>query len=124
MPPRPGGPHEAFAGCHRPRSDVSLRVGYVHRVFDHDDLELYDRRTPSRRFAGPTRLLTVQLGEELRDTPIVVTSVSPGYVKTELTGHKGFLTAEEGARLPVEHALLGADAVSGRFVEASGETPW
>ncbi|WAS90937.1 SDR family NAD(P)-dependent oxidoreductase [Nannocystis punicea] len=69
-------------------------------------------------------MLTVQLGEELRDTPIVVTSVSPGYVKTELTGHKGFLTAEEGARLPVEHALLGPDAVSGRFVEASGETPW
>jgi NAD(P)-dependent dehydrogenase (short-subunit alcohol dehydrogenase family) len=69
-------------------------------------------------------MLTVQLGEELRDTPIVVTSVSPGYVKTDLTGHNGFLTPEEGARLPVEHALRGPDAVSGRFVEASGETPW
>ncbi|MDC0719049.1 SDR family NAD(P)-dependent oxidoreductase [Nannocystis bainbridge] len=69
-------------------------------------------------------MLTVQLAEELRDTPIVVTSVSPGYVKTDLTGHQGFLTAEDGARLPVQHALRGADAVSGRFVEASGDTPW
>ncbi|WP_375429569.1 SDR family oxidoreductase [uncultured Sphingomonas sp.] len=69
-------------------------------------------------------MLTVQLSEELRDTPIVVNSVSPGYVKTDLTGHGGFLTPEEGARLPVEYALLGEDAVSGRFVEASGETPW
>jgi NAD(P)-dependent dehydrogenase (short-subunit alcohol dehydrogenase family) len=69
-------------------------------------------------------MLTVQLNEELRDTPIVVNSVSPGYVKTDLTGHSGFLTAEEGAKLPVEYALLGEDAVSGRFVEASGETPW
>ena len=69
-------------------------------------------------------MLTVQLNEELRDTQIVVNSVSPGYVKTDLTGHSGFLTAEEGARLPVKYALLGEDAVSGRFVEASGETPW
>ena len=69
-------------------------------------------------------MLTVQLAEELRDTPIVVNSVSPGYVKTDLTGHNGFITAEEGAKLPVEYALLGEDAVSGRFVEASGPTPW
>jgi NAD(P)-dependent dehydrogenase (short-subunit alcohol dehydrogenase family) len=69
-------------------------------------------------------MLTVQLSEELRGTKIVVSSVSPGYVKTDLTGHRGLLTAEEGARLPVKYALLGEDAVSGRFVEASGETPW
>lgn len=69
-------------------------------------------------------MLTVQLAEELRGTRIVVNSVSPGYVKTDLTGHTGFMTPEEGARLPVRYALLGEDAVSGRFVEASGETPW
>jgi NAD(P)-dependent dehydrogenase (short-subunit alcohol dehydrogenase family) len=69
-------------------------------------------------------MLTVQLAEELRDTAIVVNSVSPGYVKTDLTGHNGFMTPEEGARLPVEYALLGAGGVSGRFVEAGGQTPW
>ena len=69
-------------------------------------------------------MLTVQLAEELRDTPHVINSVSPGYVKTDLTGHNGFMTAEEGAKLPVEYALLGSDAVSGRFVEADGKTPW
>ena len=69
-------------------------------------------------------MLTVQLAEELRDTPHVVNSVSPGYVKTDLTGQNGFMTPEEGARLPVQYALLGDDAVSGRFVEAAGQTPW
>lgn len=69
-------------------------------------------------------MLTVQLAEELRDTPHVINSVSPGYVKTDLTGHSGFMTPKEGAKLPVQYALLGDDAVSGRFVEASGETPW
>ena len=68
-------------------------------------------------------MLTVQLAEELRGTPIVVNSVSPGFVKTDLTG-LGFMTPEEGARLPVEYALLGENAVSGRFVEPGGETPW
>lgn len=69
-------------------------------------------------------MLTVQLSEELRDTPIAVNSVSPGFVKTDLTGHGGVLTPEEGARLPVKFALLGDDAVSGRFVEEAGETLW
>ena len=69
-------------------------------------------------------MLTVQLAEELHGTPIVVNSVSPGFVKTDLNGHTGVMTPEEGAKLPVEYALLGEDAVSGRFVEASGVTPW
>lgn len=69
-------------------------------------------------------MLTVQLAEELRATAMAVNSVSPGYVKTDLTGNTGFMTPEEGAKLPVQYALLGEGAVSGRFVEASGETPW
>jgi NAD(P)-dependent dehydrogenase (short-subunit alcohol dehydrogenase family) len=69
-------------------------------------------------------MLTVQLAAELRGTSIVVNSVSPGYVQTDLTGHTGFMTAEEGARLPVQYALLSGEAVTGRFVEPDGETPW
>jgi len=68
-------------------------------------------------------MLTVQLSQELADTDVVVNSVSPGFVKTDLTG-LGFMTPEEGARLPVHYALMGSDAVSGRFVEPGGETAW
>lgn len=66
-------------------------------------------------------VLAVQLHEALRDTPIVVRSVGPGFVKTDLTGY-GTITPEEGARLPVRYALGGEE--SGRFVEPAGETPW
>ena len=69
-------------------------------------------------------MLTVPLAAELRDTSIVVNSVAPGYVKTDLTGGNGFMTPAEGARLPVEYALLGPDAVSGRFIEPQGNVPW
>jgi NAD(P)-dependent dehydrogenase (short-subunit alcohol dehydrogenase family) len=66
-------------------------------------------------------MLTVQLHEELRGTGIIVNSVSPGFVKTDLTGY-GTMTPEEGAKLPVRYALSGEE--SGRFVEPDGETPW
>ena len=66
-------------------------------------------------------MLTVQLHEELKETGIKVNSVSPGFVKTDLTGF-GEMTPEEGARLPVQYALGGED--SGRFVEPDGVTPW
>ena len=69
-------------------------------------------------------MLTVQLAAELRDTPIIVTSVSPGYVKTDLTGHAGFITAEEGARTPVKFALIGDEGVSGRAVGPDGAIAW
>ena len=81
----------------------------------------------SQRFIGynaskaALNMLTVQLQEELRDTPIVVNSVSPGFVRTDLTGY-GDMSPQGGARLPVRYALGGED--SGRFVEATGETPW
>lgn len=69
-------------------------------------------------------MLTVQLAAELKDTSIVVNAVAPGYVRTDLTGGNGFMTPAEGARLPVEYAVLGPDAVTGRFVEPQGNAPW
>jgi len=69
-------------------------------------------------------MLTVQLAAELKDSSIVVNSIAPGYVQTDLTGGNGFMSPSEGARLPVEYALLGSDAVSGRFVEPAGDAPW
>jgi NAD(P)-dependent dehydrogenase (short-subunit alcohol dehydrogenase family) len=69
-------------------------------------------------------MLTVQLSAELRGTSIVVNSVSPGYVKTDLTGHNGFMAPADGARMPVKYALLGDDTVSGQFVGPNGNTPW
>lgn len=66
-------------------------------------------------------MLTIQLSEELKGTGVVVNSVSPGFVKTDLTGH-GYMTPEEGARLPARNTLEGT--ASGGFFEPNGTTPW
>lgn len=49
---------------------------------------------------------------------IVVNSVHPGYVATDMTSHKGPLTIDEGAEAPVYLALLppGEQKVKGQYV--------
>ncbi len=66
-------------------------------------------------------MLTIELHEELKESGIVVNSVSPGFVRTDLTGY-GDMTPEEGARLPVHYAL--SATTSGTFVGPDGTTPW
>jgi NAD(P)-dependent dehydrogenase (short-subunit alcohol dehydrogenase family) len=69
-------------------------------------------------------MVTVQLAESLRDAGIAVNAACPGYVSTDLNGHTGYLTAQEGARTPVRLALLPDLQVTGKFISATGEAPW
>lgn len=73
--------------------------------------------------------VTVAYARELRDTGILVNAVSPGYVATDLNGFAGVLTPEQGARVPVRFATLGADGPTGVFVAEDGTptgrtVPW
>jgi NAD(P)-dependent dehydrogenase (short-subunit alcohol dehydrogenase family) len=69
-------------------------------------------------------MFTVNLAYELRDTNIKVNSACPGYVATDLTGHKGPLTVEEGAIEIVRLAQLPEDGPSGGFFRKEGSWPW
>lgn len=69
-------------------------------------------------------MLTVQLAEELRDTPIAVNAACPGYVSTDLNGHTGPLTPQQAAVTPVRLALLPDRQIHGQFVSAEGQVPW
>ena len=69
-------------------------------------------------------MLTVQLAWELRDTPIKVNTVNPGYTATDLNGNTGTQTVEEGAAETVRQSLVPDDAPSGGFYETGGVVPW
>lgn len=71
--------------------------------------------------------ITIELSKSLSATPIIVTSVCPGWVQTDLApgNHENApLTAEAAAEVVVSAALVSADANSGTFVDATGPVRW
>ncbi|WP_154795101.1 SDR family NAD(P)-dependent oxidoreductase [Occultella kanbiaonis] len=71
--------------------------------------------------------ITVELGKRLSATPVVVTSVCPGWVQTDLApgNHENApLTAAAAAEVVVTAALAPAGASSGTFVDAAGPVRW
>jgi NAD(P)-dependent dehydrogenase (short-subunit alcohol dehydrogenase family) len=86
--------------------------------------------SPWRSIFGPVypasktalNALTVAMAIELETEGIKVNAVSPGFTKTNLNGHTGTETLEEGAREAVRVALLGPDSPTGTFTRWEGET--
>lgn len=58
---------------------------------------------------------TVHLAHELRDTPIKVNSIHPGWVRSEMGGAEADMSLEEGARLSVRFATLPNDGPTGEY---------
>jgi NAD(P)-dependent dehydrogenase (short-subunit alcohol dehydrogenase family) len=68
--------------------------------------------------------MTVQFANELRDTPIKVNAICPGYCATDLNGHSGPRTAAQGAIAAIEYATIGADGPTGGYFDEDGPMPW
>ena len=68
--------------------------------------------------------ITVQYAKELAGTGILVNAGCPGYVATDLNGHSGTRTPEQGAAVFLELATLPDDGPSGTFSDETGPLPW
>ncbi|MBO0802763.1 MAG: SDR family oxidoreductase [Nocardiopsaceae bacterium] len=73
-------------------------------------------------------MLTVQYANAFRRDPglsrIRINAATPGYVATDMNGHRGTRTVEEGARIIVQLATLPADGPTGGFFNDQGTVPW
>jgi NAD(P)-dependent dehydrogenase (short-subunit alcohol dehydrogenase family) len=67
---------------------------------------------------------SIHLADELKDTPIKVNSVHPGWVKTEMGTDAAPMEIPDGAKTSVAAALLGPDGPSGHFIHLGQELPW
>ncbi|MFC9294408.1 SDR family oxidoreductase [Streptomyces sp. NPDC057011] len=67
---------------------------------------------------------TVHLAYELRDTPVKVNAVHPGYTKTGMNDGAGDLDVTDGARTSVAMALLDADGPTGTYTHSGETVPW
>ncbi|MFD3808185.1 SDR family oxidoreductase [Streptomyces sp. NPDC058611] len=67
---------------------------------------------------------TVHLAYELRDTPVKVNAVHPGYTKTDMNEGAGDLEVAEGAATSIAMALIGDDGPTGSYVHMGKVLPW
>jgi NAD(P)-dependent dehydrogenase (short-subunit alcohol dehydrogenase family) len=67
---------------------------------------------------------TVMLAHELKDTKIKVNSADPGFTATDLNGHRGYRTVEQGAAIMVELATLPDNGATGSYFDDKGVLPW
>jgi NAD(P)-dependent dehydrogenase (short-subunit alcohol dehydrogenase family) len=67
---------------------------------------------------------TIHLATELKDTPIKVNAVHPGYVRTDMNKGNGDLDVTTGAKTSVTMAVLAADGPTGSFTHLGDTLPW
>ncbi|MGN6334136.1 MAG: SDR family oxidoreductase [Motilibacteraceae bacterium] len=53
-----------------------------------------------------------------------INAVDPGYTATDLNGHRGEQSVEEGAEVIVAMAMIGKDGPTGGFFDRDGVVPW
>jgi NAD(P)-dependent dehydrogenase (short-subunit alcohol dehydrogenase family) len=53
-----------------------------------------------------------------------INAVEPGFTATDLNGHTGTQTVEEGAEIIVRMAQIGPDGPTGGYFDAEGTIPW
>ena len=69
-------------------------------------------------------MLTVHLTVELKEAGITVNSTNPSATATDLNGHRGFQTVEQGATPAVQLVLATDAAVTGGFFGVGKLDPW
>jgi NAD(P)-dependent dehydrogenase (short-subunit alcohol dehydrogenase family) len=68
--------------------------------------------------------VTVAFAKELEPLGIKVNAACPGYVSTDMNGHTGTRTVEQGAATAVRLATLTADGPTAGFFNDDGSIPW
>jgi NAD(P)-dependent dehydrogenase (short-subunit alcohol dehydrogenase family) len=68
--------------------------------------------------------MTIQFAKELKDTPIKVNAICPGYCATDLNRNSGPRSAAQGAVAAIQYATIGADGPTGGYFNDEGRVPW
>ena len=104
--------------------NVSSSLGSLTKAsdpnWDYDSVNLLSYCTSKTALNA----VTVHYAKELRGTSIKVNSACPGYCATDLNGHAGPRTPEQGAIAPIRLATLPADGPSGKFFNEEGLLEW
>jgi NAD(P)-dependent dehydrogenase (short-subunit alcohol dehydrogenase family) len=102
--------------------NVSSGMGSLALTTDPERLEstIIGLAYPSSKTA--LNMLTSQFAKAYPQMRVNV--VDPGYTATDLNGHRGTKTVEDGAEAIVRASLLGPDDPTGTFLDDHGQVPW
>jgi NAD(P)-dependent dehydrogenase (short-subunit alcohol dehydrogenase family) len=102
--------------------NVSSGMGSLAVTTDPGRLEstLISLAYPSSKTA--LNMLTSQYAKAF--PAIKINAVDPGYTATDLNGHRGTQTVEQGAEIIVRMATIAADGPTGGYFAAAGPVPW
>ena len=113
--------------------NVSSEVGSIASMTDPDGPMAAMASIPYPSSKTALNMVTAMYAKELRDTPVKVNAANPGYCATDLNGHSGFRTPEQGAEISVHLATLPEDGPDGvlwghlwgaETPGAAGPLPW
>lgn len=93
--------------------NVSSEVGSIAVMSDPEGALFGLTSVPYPSSKAALNMVTAMYAKELRDTPIKVNAANPGYCATDLNGHHGFRSPEQGAEVSVHLATLPGDGPSG-----------
>jgi NAD(P)-dependent dehydrogenase (short-subunit alcohol dehydrogenase family) len=68
--------------------------------------------------------MTIQFAKELRNTPIKVNAICPGYCATDINGNSGPRSAAQGAVAAIQYATIGQDGPTGGYFNDQGRIAW
>jgi NAD(P)-dependent dehydrogenase (short-subunit alcohol dehydrogenase family) len=104
--------------------NVSSGLGSLNRATDPDQMESQRIALSYSASKAALNMLTVQYAKAFPQ--LRVNAVDPGYTATDLNGHRGTQTVEEGVVAIVRAATLpdGNNAPTGTFTGSDGTVPW
>ncbi|WP_053175046.1 SDR family oxidoreductase [Nonomuraea sp. SBT364] len=104
--------------------NMSSELGSLHLALDPDSPFWPHNFMAYNSSKSALNMVTAAYAKELWDTPIKVNAANPGYCATDLNGHSGHRTAEQGAAIAVRLATLDADGPTGTYQQDDGPVPW
>jgi NAD(P)-dependent dehydrogenase (short-subunit alcohol dehydrogenase family) len=102
--------------------NVSSGLGSMTAVTDPDRLESTIISLPYPSSKSALNMVTAQYAKAL--PRMRINAVDPGYTATDLNGHNGYKTVEQGAEVIVAMARLDGSGPTGTFVDENGTVPW
>jgi NAD(P)-dependent dehydrogenase (short-subunit alcohol dehydrogenase family) len=101
--------------------NMSSSVGSLARQRAGDAGPIGVAYAPSKTYLNA---VTLQYVRELEGSNILINLACPGFVATDLNGHRGVRTPEQGAAIAIRLATLPDDGPTGGYFEDAGEIPW